>query len=256
MNITAITTDQLKPHNDLLYFIKHHIPRRIVRERTIIVVTSKIVALSEGRWLARTNRAIKARAIRAESQWQMKTKYCMLTIKDGTVMGAAGVDESNAFGGLVLLPRDSYATAHTLRNMLQKHFGVAELGVVITDSRLLPLRAGVVAVALGYAGFKGIREYRGMPDLHGRIMQLSRTDVADSIATAAVLEMGEGNECRPLAIVRDARVEFTDQKIDRNELYIDPREDVYAPLWRCVAAWGRRVGRKRVKCKPRFSVKL
>src|SRR5262249_14849593 len=143
----------------------------------------------------------------------------------------AGVDESNAAGKLVLLPKDSFKAATKIRKTLQKKYGVKNLGVLITDSRLFPLRAGIVGVALGYAGFKGVKDYRGAKDIFGRILKYSRVDVADSLATAAVLEMGEGAEQQPLAVIEGAGVEFA-ERVNRKELEMDPREDVYAPLFK------------------------
>src|SRR5680860_576227 len=110
--------------------------------------------------------------------------------------------------------------------MLQKKFKIKNLGVLITDSRLFPLRAGIVGAAIGYAGFKGVKDYRGTGDIFGRILKLSRTDIADSLATAAVVCMGEGREQQPLALITDAPVVFT-EKVNKKELYIDPREDLY-----------------------------
>jgi len=134
---------------------------------------------------------------------------------------------------LILLPKDSFESAATIRDELMKRFELKELGVLITDSRLFPLRAGVVGVALGYAGFQGIRDYRGMPDIFGRLLKLSQTDVADSLATAAVLCMGEGKEQQPLAVITDVSVVFT-EKVNKKELYIDPKEDIYGPLFKAL----------------------
>jgi F420-0:gamma-glutamyl ligase len=145
-------------------------------------------------------------------------------------MASAGIDESNADGKLVLLPTDSFVSAEEMRTALCAHFNLKELGVLITDSRILPLRAGVVGVALGYAGFCGVKDYRGTADIFGRVLQMSRVDVADSLATSAVLCMGEGHEQQPLALITDAPVEFIDQ-VDRNELRIDIKDDMYRPLF-------------------------
>ncbi len=239
MIVTPIKTSMVHVGDDLLGHITTHIPK--LANGAIVVVTSKIVAYAEGRWVPRASARRKAEIVREESDWQMKTKYCWLTIKDGAILGSAGIDESNAHGGLVLLPRDSYVSAEKIRAALRAHYGVDKLGVIITDSRLLPLRAGVVGIALGYAGLRGIREYRGTPDLDGRTMAYSRTDVADSLATAAVLVMGEGAECQPLAVITDAPVEWVEH-VDKKEMHIDPREDVYAPLWRHVRSWGKFIG--------------
>ena len=145
-------------------------------------------------------------------------------------MSSAGIDESNANGKIVLLPKNSFRSAEFVRKKLRAKFKIKNLGILITDSRLLPLRAGIVGVALGYAGFKGVRDYRETPDIFGRILKLSRTDIADGLATAAVLCMGEGKEQQPLALITGAPVEFT-SKINKKELYINPREDVYQPLF-------------------------
>ena len=229
MQVRAIKTRVFKPREDLAGFIKRYV--RKLPDRSILVVTSKIVALSEGRIVRYKNQKQKEALIKAESQWAKKTKYTWLTIKDDTVMASAGIDESNADGQLILLPKDSFKTARSLRNDLKKHYRIKHLGVLITDSRLMPLRAGVVGVAVGYAGFKGIRDYVGKPDLFGRKLTVSRTDVADSLATSAVLVMGEGREQTPLGVLLDAPAEFGN-KVKRQELHIGVDDDVYSPLYR------------------------
>lgn len=226
MNVRAIKTGIFREGEDLLSFVVSNIKRP--EEGAVLVITSKIVALSERRTAEPKD---KIRIIKEESEFALKTKYTWLTIKDGTVMANAGVDESNAAQKLVLLPADSFLAAEALRQKLKKKWKLKKLGVLITDSRLLPLRAGVVGVALGYAGFKGLRDYRGKKDIFGRIMRMSQTDVADSLATSAVLEMGEGSERKPLAVITDASVEFA-ERINRNELAISIKDDVYGPLFR------------------------
>jgi coenzyme F420-0:L-glutamate ligase len=228
MIITPIKTRIFREKENLIAFIRKYLPR--LEEKSILIITSKIVALSEGRTASIKNTKTKEQLIKKESQWAIKTKYAWLTIKDGAVMAAAGIDESNAAGKLILLPKNSFHSAEKIRKEIKKIYGVKKLGVVITDSRLLPLRAGVVGIALGYAGFKGIKDYIGKKDLFGRKFEHSRTDVADSIATAAVLEMGEGKESQPLAVIEKGPVEFTNRKA-RNELFIDPKEDLYRPFF-------------------------
>jgi dihydrofolate synthase / folylpolyglutamate synthase len=234
MKIKAIKTPIFKEKDDLIEFIIKSIPS--IKEGDIIVVTSKIVALSEGRVVSIKNEKEREALIKSESQFAMRTKfavhkeYVWITIKDGMVLASAGIDESNANGKTILLPKDSFNSAVEIRKSLKKYYKVKNFGVIITDSRLLPLRAGVVGVALGYAGFKGVRSYIKTPDIFGRMLEFSRTDIADSLATSAVLLMGEGNECQPLATIKDAPVVFTD-KLDKSELFIDPKEDLYQPLF-------------------------
>ncbi len=228
MIIQPIKTFVFREGDDLFTFITHYFKK--VPERSVIVVTSKIVALAEKRTAVAGNVQTKEKLIRAESEFAIPTKYVWLTVKDGMVMASAGIDESNANGKLILLPKDSFKTARFLRKKLQQKYGVKHLGVLITDSRTMPLRAGVTGVALGYAGFRGVKDYRGTPDIFGRKFKFSRTDVADSLATAAVLVMGEGNEQQPLALIEETSVEFCD-KTYRRELHIDNKDDMYRPLF-------------------------
>jgi hypothetical protein len=152
MKIQAYKTRVYKEGEDIISFIVERIPR--ISEGSIIAVTSKIVALSEGRTALITSAKDKDTLIKKESSYALRTKLVWLTIKDGTVMANAGIDESNANGKIILLPKDSYKSARYIRRKLAKHYGVKKIGVLITDSRLMPLRAGVVGVALGYAGYE------------------------------------------------------------------------------------------------------
>jgi coenzyme F420-0:L-glutamate ligase len=228
MEIKAIKTRIFLENEDLISFILKYIKN--LKENSVVVVTSKIVALSEGRTKELGSDREKVKLIKEESDFALKTKYTWLTIKDGMVMASAGVDESNADGKIILLPKDSFDSAKIIRDVLRKKFGVKNLGVLITDSRLFPLRAGIVGVALGYAGFKGIKNYIGKKDIFGRALKMSKTDIADSLATSAVLCMGEGREQQPLCVINDAPIDFAD-KVNRHELIIDPKKDIYAPLF-------------------------
>lgn len=229
MKVKAIKTRIFKPKENLLLFIASYLPKII--EGSILVVTSKIVALSEGRFAQKVDENTKAEIIKRESDFVLPTKHVYLTIKNGLIMANAGVDESNADGWLILLPKNSFKTAEKIRSYFKKKHGLKNLGVIITDSRCLPLRAGITGVALGYAGFKGLKDYRRLLDIFGQPFKYSRVDVADSLATAAVLLMGEGDERRPLAIITGAPVEYCD-KIDKNELKINIEEDMYGPIFK------------------------
>lgn len=228
MIIRPIKTRVFEEGEDLCSFIAKYIKK--IPEKSVMVITSKIVALAEGRTAPAGNHRTKEALIRAESEFAVPTKWVWLTLKDGMVMASAGIDESNANGKLILLPKDSFKTAQVLRKKLQKKYGVKHLGVLITDSRTTPLRAGVTGVALGYAGFRGVRDYRGTRDIFGRKFKFSRTNVADSLATTAVFVMGEGSEQHPLAIIGDAPIEFS-EKINRKELRIDMKDDMYLPFF-------------------------
>ncbi len=228
MNILPIKTKVFKEGQDLVSFIEDNIPS--LEEGSILVVTSKIVALAENRTVNESDKATKERIIKQESEIAIQTKHVWLTVKDGMIMASAGIDESNADGKLILLPENSYKSAEYLYQELRKKYSLQNLGILITDSRTAPFRAGVTGVALGYAGFRGIKDYREQVDIFNRPFKFVQVNIADSLATAAVFEMGEGNEMQPLAIITDIDLEYC-EKVDPQELVIPLEDDMYLPLF-------------------------
>ena len=231
MTITPIKTRIFLENENLEEFILEHIP--LIQEHSIIVVTSKIVALAEGRTSDDDSEESKDRLIKEESDWMMRTKYVWLTLKDGMLVASAGIDRSNANGKLILLPRDSFVAAALLRKNLRTMVRnqLRNFGILIIDSRMLPLRTGALAYAIGYAGFKGVRDNRGKSDIFGRTLELSQSDIADGLASSAVICMGEGAEQQPLCVITDPPVEWTDEPIDPKELVIPPEDDLYRPFF-------------------------
>ena len=227
MQIYPIKTKVFKENDSLFEFIIKYVKN--IRENSVFVITSKIVALSEGRTLVYKNKKQKIALIKKEGRIAIETKLVWLTLKDNVFMADSGVDESNGNGKLILLPKDSFSSARKIRSLLCKHYKVKNLGVIISDSGLLPFRNGVIGMARGYAGFKGIKDYKGEKDIFGRKLIYSKTDIADSLATAATVCMGEGREKQPLALITDAPVVFVN-KVGRKELKINPKKDIFYPL--------------------------
>ena len=231
MKITPVKTALFKPQEDLVSFIVQHIAT--VQENTVLTVASKLFCLWKGEILPYESEAQKEQLIKQESDFALKTPLCWLTVKDGMVMTNAGIDESNANGKLLLFPSDMYKLAAQLRAELGRQWGVKNLGLVVTDSMILPLRAGVIAGAVAYAGFKGVRDARGRADLFGRKLKVTLINAADSLASAAALCMGEGSEQRPLAVIQEAPVEFVDE-VPQNEIKYPVENDLYTPLFKAV----------------------
>jgi len=228
MIIKTIKTKIFKPKDNLLLFIEKYLP--IIKEGSVLAITSKIVALSENRIVEKGGKYNKKNLIKKESQFVLPTKNTpLMTINDGMVMANAGIDESNADGKIILLPKDSFKIAHTVRNYFKKKYDLDTFGVIITDSRSLPLRVGVTGVALGYAGFEGLKDYTNSLDIFGQPTLFSKVNIADSLATVAVLCMGEGNEQRPLAIINKVSIEYTN-KINKDELKMDIKKDMYKQI--------------------------
>lgn len=122
------------------------------------------------------------------------------------MLANAGIDASNLEGGegeaLLLWPRDPDASARAIRRELVGLAG-ARIGVVIADSMGRAWRIGTVGAAIGCAGVCVLDDRRGKDqDLFGRTMQATVIAVADAIASAGVLAMGEGAQGTPAALVR------------------------------------------------------
>lgn len=228
MNFTAVHTDVFQPREDLAAFIIRHIPQ--AAEKSILAVASNLFALWKGEILPYESAAQKEALIRRESSAALKTPLAWLTIKDGMVMTNAGIDESNAGGNLLLLPHDAYALAEELRQALCAAWNVRWLGVLVTDSMILPLRAGVTAAAVAYSGFKGVRDLRGTADIFGKKLEVTLVNAADSLAGAAALCMGEADEQTPLCVIKNAPVEFC-CGANPDEIKYPVENDLYTPLF-------------------------
>lgn len=234
MLVQPIKTRVFKAGEPLVDFILEHTP--VIEEGDVFVVTSKIVSLAENRAVEMRSEEDRARYIKEESEFVVETPYTTMTLRGGMVMSSAGVDESNADGKLILLPKDPYASTHQLWLDLKKAWGVKNLGLVMTDSRTLVMRRGSVGMAIAHAGFHAIKRYVGKPDIFGRILQVSIANCADPLASAAVHAMGEGNEQQPIALIRGAALDgqFTQEKIAPSEIQVDIKDDVYGPLYQAV----------------------
>lgn len=203
-----------------------------VREGDIIAVSSKVVAIHEGLCLP-VEGTDKAALVSAESELSIPRSYwpSPLTVKCGAFIGTAGIDESNANGYYVLLPKDPFLSAQLIHEYLTKRFAVKNVGVVVTDSHSSPLRRGAVGVAIGFWGFKPTTNYVGKPDLFGREMRIEVGNLADALAAGAGVVMGETNECQPVVIIRDTpEVTFLDGN-HKDELIVGFENDTFRVLY-------------------------
>lgn len=230
---TPVQTRIFKVGEDLAQFIVDHVDRSQVHESMILAVTSKIVSLAEGMLVPRSS-IDKHALIEREADHNLgEVGYgCYLTIKDGLFIPSAGIDESNSEDDdYILYPKDPFLSAQKLWESLKSKWNINSLGVIITDSHTTPLRRGVTGIALSYWGFHGLKDMVGSPDLFGRKLQMTTVNLADGLATAATLLMGEANESRPLAILSGAEVQFADQ-IDPSEIRMNLTQDLYYPFFK------------------------
>jgi coenzyme F420-0:L-glutamate ligase / coenzyme F420-1:gamma-L-glutamate ligase len=184
--------------HDLAAIIAEHIPD--LRDRDILVVSSKVVSKAEGRVLRGVDRdaAIDREAVRLIAQ---RGQTRIVETRHGLVLAAAGVDASNTEpGSVVLLPEDPDSSARRLRVDIRRHTG-RDVAVVVSDTMGRPWRNGVVDVAIGVAGLSALADLRGSRDRYGNVLDATIVATADELAAAAELVKGKLAGV-PVAVVR------------------------------------------------------
>jgi coenzyme F420-0:L-glutamate ligase / coenzyme F420-1:gamma-L-glutamate ligase len=194
------------------------------RDGDVVVVAQKIVSKAEGRFASldavkvtdqarelsrRTGKDPSLVAlILAESVEVLRAARDVLIVRNrhGVVLANAGIDRSNVPQDtpgerVLLLPADPDASARRLKSGIDARCGVA-VGVIVNDSLGRAWRNGTVGIALGVAGLPALQDARGQRDREGRPLQITRVGLADEIAAAASMLMGQGAEGRPLVLMR------------------------------------------------------
>ncbi|MFQ5407276.1 MAG: coenzyme F420-0:L-glutamate ligase [Anaerolineales bacterium] len=215
-----------------------------VRDGDVIVVAQKVVSKAEGQLVdlrtvtpspaagklaAVTNKDPRlVELILAESTKVVRAVENVLIVAHnrGYISAAAGIDRSNLEPGdgheyVLLLPRDAARSCADLRARLQAATG-ARLGVIINDSHNRPWRSGAVGVALAVAGTPAVANMRGKPDLFNRMLKSTLVGVADELASAASILMGQSDEGCPVVHVRGVPYPLSE---GRSEDLIRPKEE-------------------------------
>lgn len=140
----------------------------------------------------------EAKSIRRMAEGKIITET-----RHGFVCANSGVDKSNVPGEryVALLPKDPDASANRIRLEIKRLTG-CDVAVIISDTHGRPLRVGEINVAVGVAGLKPIIDRRGEKDLFGYVLRVKQTAVADELASAAELAIGQADEGIPAAIIR------------------------------------------------------
>jgi coenzyme F420-0:L-glutamate ligase/coenzyme F420-1:gamma-L-glutamate ligase len=198
------------------------------KEGDILVLAETAVATAEGNVIALSTITPSKRAQELAASYQMDPRTVevvlresdsivggipgfLLCMKHSTLLPNAGVDASNApLGCVTPLPENPDHSALTIKHAIEDLTG-ARIGVIIADSRTHAMRRGCSGVAIGNAGISAVIDDRGRSDLFGRRLEVTQRAVADNIASAAELVMGEADECIPAAIIRGLGMPIDDQ---------------------------------------------
>jgi coenzyme F420-0:L-glutamate ligase/coenzyme F420-1:gamma-L-glutamate ligase len=210
----------------------------------IVVVAQTIVSRAEGRLvdLGSLKPSVRARklakmmdkepehveAILQASKRIIRAEQGHLIVETphGFVCANAGVDRSNVPGSncVSLLPEDPDASARHIRETICRTLGV-EVAVIVSDSFGRPFRNGAVNVAIGASGLAPIKSYIGRIDLFGYELRVKQMAVADELASAAELLMGEANEGVAVVVIRGYQYEASE---DSAQLLVrDPKLDIF-----------------------------
>lgn len=216
----------VQPGDDLAQLVATQLEKTRIglRADDVLVFAQKVVSKAEARFVDLTQITPSAHAqalakvvakdprlidvILSESRRIVRQSRDVLIVEHrlGFVMANAGVDQSNVAGDesgefALLLPENPDTSAQHLRTALMQHFS-CRIGVVINDSFGRPWRRGTVGTAIGCAGFPSLQDLRGQPDLFGRTLRITEVGLADEVAAAASMLMGQADEALPVVLVR------------------------------------------------------
>lgn len=246
MELIPIRSERRSPSFDLVAALIELIQEadEEMMDGDILAISSKFVAIAENRVIDLATIEVSERAKRLASDLGLDEALAetvvreadlvfsgvqgvALTIKNGVLAPNAGVDKSNIFPNhVVLYPSRPFDSAEAIKAGVLKRLG-RRIGVVLTDSRLMPTRLGTTGVAVGVAGIKPTKDERGRKDLFGNVLKVTQRAIADDISSAAQLLMGEADEGIPLVIVRGSGIKMVDEKIAGKSLAVGYDKCIY-----------------------------
>ena len=193
--------------NDILVFAQKVISKAEGRAVNLATVTPSQHAIELAQQTEKDARVVEL--ILQESNEVLRTRVGAIIVehKLGFVCANAGIDHSNVAGvgdsaeeWVLLLPAEPDRSAETMRAEIKSKTGKS-IGILIIDSHGRAWRNGTVGVAIGIAGIPGLEDLRGKPDLFGYTLQVTQVGVADELAAAASLMMGQASEGTPVVHV-------------------------------------------------------
>lgn len=248
VQLIPIKTPLIKVGDDIIEVLVNSMKRKKVRLKSgdILVISSKVIALSEGRIIRYDIIKPSRRAYRLAKKYFLDAGFvelvlreadeifggvprAILTLKNGILVPNAGIDISNApQGHAILWPKNPKAAARKLKEEIEEKFGV-KIGVIIADSHCTPLRLGTTGIAIATAGFKPVIDERGKIDLFGNKLKITLHAVADDLASAAHAIMGETNKSIPAVLIRNSGIKLENQ--DDYNMFMSPDKCLFSSIY-------------------------
>ena len=249
MRLIPIKTPLIKVDDSLIDVLTASMKKRRIKPKNgdILVVSSKVVALTQGRIIRYDIIKPSKRAQRLAKKYSLEPGFvevvlreadeiyggvyrAILTMKNKIFVANAGVDNSNVPKGYAILwPKNPKNAAKRIKEELEKRFGI-KIGVIISDSYCVPLRAGTTAIALATAGFHAVVDERRKKDLFGKEMKITRRAIADDLASAAHVIMGETSRRVPAVLIRGSRIKLEDSALN-SETFIPPDKCLFSSIY-------------------------
>ena len=200
--------------------------RLAIQDSDILVLAQKIVSKAEGRMVNLATVTPSAHAVELARQSEKDPRVVELMLREsnevlrvrvgtivvehrlGFICANAGIDHSNVAGAgdsleewVLLLPTEPDHSSRVIREGIESKTG-KRIGVMIIDSHGRAWRNGTVGICIGLSGIPTLVDERGWKDLFGYILRSTVVGVADELAAAASLVMGQAAEGTPAIHVR------------------------------------------------------
>jgi coenzyme F420-0:L-glutamate ligase len=246
LKLFPIKTDVIKQGENIVDAILKAMEKQglVLDEGDILALASKILAYAENRIVKLDevkpskrgeNLALKFAIppqlaeliIREAKETYGGVEKAVLTLTNRILIPNAGIDNKNAPEGTVVLwPKNPEKWAENIREEIMRRTG-RKIAVLIIDSGLRPLRLGTTGLALAVAGFKPTRDCRGERDIFGKKLTITLHAVADDLASAAHLLMGETQEKIPAVLIKEAPVNFDEGVYGPEDMALPPEQCIF-----------------------------
>jgi coenzyme F420-0:L-glutamate ligase len=244
LQIIPLILDKESQSFDLYNKLVHNKNNIKFKNGDLLIISSKYLSISEGRVKNLEKVRTSSYSIELSKLYHINPKLMELIVREsdeifgglygfvltsvhGILSPNAGIDKSNIPSGMVVLyPKDPYNSVEIIRKKIFIDYGI-RVGIILSDSRILPLRIGTVGIALACSGFEPIIDLKGKRDLFGNVLKYTSQNIADCLASLGVFIMGESNKSTPIILVRDTELCLSDKKLSHLSLGIESKFDIY-----------------------------
>lgn len=252
MRLYAVKTKVIKIGDDPVEIILQSLKEQNLQleDNDILAVTSKIISYAEDRVVKLSDVKPSDKAEKLAQRFSLQPEFAelilreadkiyggvekaVLTLKNGILTANAGIDNKNAPKNYVVLWSDNAQKwAAQIREKIRRRTG-KKVAVLIIDSSLVPLRIGTTGLALAVAGFKPIKDDRGEKDIFGKPIVITRHAIADDLACAAHLLMGEAKERTPIVLIKEAPVDYEEGFYGSADMMMPFKDCIFMNTFRC-----------------------